>query len=263
MANLLRFEFRKVFRSKYLYILLAAAIGYVLLTGGTTYLLYFFAKELSDEVVDEIVPNYTSYSFLKGILTSTFFMITSVFVSILACEDNGHGTSKNIFAKGYNRLQVYFSKYIASLVMDIAIALICVGVGALFALAVFGANTFDPGEDNVAVIILGLFLCVIVYHALHFAVASSIGKMAGAIVFNLLVPTGLSLVLNILDIAAANIDLTKDWNITVSSYWIDGITANFAGKTNPDLYVADFILIFVYLIAAELVGVLIAKKKQY
>ena len=264
MANLLRFEFRKVFRSKYLYILLAVSVLYVLLTGGTAYLINFFVSELSEEAMSELIPNYTSYSFIKGVFASNFFMIVGVFVAIFTCEDNGHDVSKNIIAKGYSRTERYFAKYIGSLVMTLGIALVTVLAAALFALLAFGANTFDPNGDNVAVAIIGIICGVVVYHAMLYAVASSIGKTAGAIVFNLLVPSGIALLLTIGDILVENLEMFKGTGIIISAYWLDGIIGNFTTMSpDIDLYIADFVLLFLYFAISHLVGLLIIRKKQY
>ena len=264
MANLLRFEFRKVFRSKYFYILLGVSVLYVLLAGGTAFLLNFFLSEASEEAMSELIPSYTSYSFLKGVFASNFFMIIGVFIAIFTCEDNGHDVSKNIIARGYSRVERYFAKYIGSLVMTLGIALVTVLAAALFSLLAFGVNTFDPNGDNVAVAITGIILGVIVYHAVLYAVSSSIGKTAGAIVFNLLVPTGIALLLTVGDILLANLEMFKDMDIAISNYWLDGIIANFTTMDpDSDLYVADFILLFFYYAIAHLVGLLIIRKKQY
>ena len=216
------------------------------------------------EPMSELIPNYTSYSFIKSVFASNFFMIVGVFVAIFTCEDNGHDVSKNIIAKGYGRVERYFAKYIGSLIMTFAIAIITVLIAAVFSLLAFGVDTFNPNDDNVVVAIIGIVCGVIVYHAMLYAVASSIGKTAGAIVFNLLVPSGIALLLTIGDVLVANLEMFKDMKISISSYWLDGIIANFTTMSpNADLYVADFVLLALYFAIAHLVGLLIIKKKQY
>ena len=260
MANLLKFEFRKVFRSKYFYILLGVAFLYTLLNGLTLYFVNWILENLAEEAGEAIDPgmfDYNSYTFTKAALSTNLFMIVGIFVAIFTCEDNGHGTSKNIVAKGYNRLEVYFSKYIVSLILVFAFAIVALLASALFGLIAWGADSFTKTDNNMAPIIIGQILCVIVYHALFFAVAFSVGKSGGAIVINLLVPMGITLLLTI-----GTVLINKD-DFSFSNYWIDGILVNFTGDTNEDLFLSNFILLFVYLAAAELVGPLIARRKQY
>lgn len=260
MANLLRFEFRKVFRSKYFYILLGAAFLYTLLNGLTLYFVNWILENLAEEAgeaIDSGMFDYNSYTFTKAALSSNLFMIVGIFIAIFACEDNGHGTSKNIIAKGYSRLEVYFSKYIVSLLLTFVFALVAIIAAALFGLIAWGADSFTKTDPNMLPIILGQLLCVIVYHALFFAVAFSVGRSGPAIVINILVPMGLSLLL-----ALGTVLVNRD-DFSFANYWIDGILTNFTGDTNIDLYLSNFILLFVYLILAELVGILIARKKQF
>ena len=260
MSNLLKFEFRKVLRSKYLYILLGSAIAFILFT-GLTYLAIGFIMKMADieagvEIIEDLYDS-DSYSFTKSAVTGNFMMIIGVFIAIFACEDNSHGTSKNIIGKGYNRLQVYFSKYIVSLIITVAISLITTLVAALFGLAAWGADSFANVDDKLAVVIIGELLCVIVYHALFFMVSSSIGKMAPSIVINLIVPTGVVLVFTVIDVLINNEDFS------FSMLWVEGILGNFAGSADEKYFASSFILLFVYYAAAQLVGILVNRRKQY
>ena len=261
MKGLFKFEFRKVFHSKYLYILAGAAILYVLLNGLTIYFVNWIVQNLAEEAGEVLPPDMfanTSYAYTKSALNGNFMMILGLFIAIFACEDNSHATSKNIVGKGFNRTEIFFSKYLVSLLITIVISIVAVVVAALFGLVAWGPDSFQKLDDNVGIIILGELLCVIVYHALFFMIAYSVGKIGAAIVINLLAPLGLGLVLNIVDIVINNED------VVISSYWISGILTNFGStQTNEKLFALSFVLLFVYLGASVLLGVFFARKKQY
>ena len=260
MSRLFRFEFRKVFRSKYLYILLGGAIGYVFLNGLTLYFVNWILENLVTEAGEVIPPgmfDYNSYSYTKSAINSNFLMIIGIFIAIFSCEDNGHGTAKNIIGKGYSRIQVFFSKYLTSLILTVGISIAAILAASLFGLIAWGADSFDKGDDILIVIILGQLLSVIVYHMVFFAIAYSVGRSGGAIVINILAPLGLSLVFQIVDI------LINREGFSLNSYWIDGILLNFNSTTNTDLFVSNFLLLFVYYAAALVPSILVARRKQY
>ena len=166
MGKLLKFEFRKLLRSKILYIILGISVVFVIMNALVLVLL----DNIMREIDVELISSYSAYGFTKGALTNSFVTIAGVFVAIYATEDFTHGTCKNVIAKGYKRLQVYFSKYIVSLIAIIAIAILCVAASLGMGLALF-VNDFGSIADNVPVIIIGQLLCVIVFHSMFFTIA--------------------------------------------------------------------------------------------
>ena len=260
MGKLLKFEFRKVFRLRYFYIIAAVVLAFTILTGLINYLVWFFAQKLDPETQAAIaaaIPSNTSYNFVKSTLANNFFTFAGIFLAIFACEDNSHGTSKNVIAKGYNRVQVFYSKYIASLLLVILMALLGYLTATLFGLIAYGPGTF-ANDDNLLVIILGQLLVLIAYHALLFVISYSIGKPGGAIAVCVILPLAMPLIFMAIDTLAKTEDPYKFGN-----FWIDGIVSNFTGNTNNDLIGWDFPLLFVYLALANVVGLVFARRKQY
>ena len=261
MGKLLKFEFRKVFRLKYFYIIAAAAIAFIILNGLVAYLLWFFSSKLPGEAQEAIaasIPPGTSYNFVKGTIGNNFFTFAGIFLAIFACEDNSHGTTKNIIGKGFNRVQVFYSKYIASLILVLLMALLGFIASTTFSLIAYGPNTFQ-NDDNLLLIIIGQLLALVAYHALLFVISYSIGKPGGAVAVCIVVPLAMPLVLMALDVVLKTNDPYK-----FEAFWLDGIISNFTGnKTNYDLVKWDYPLLIAYLALANVIGLVFARRKQY
>ena len=102
MNNLIKFEFRKLFKSKSFYICLLICIGLVLLSGLTTKIMVE-----SREVID--LPS--KYSMLQGAVSfGNITLISAIYTALFVCEDESSNTLKNIYAKGYTRGNVFISK---------------------------------------------------------------------------------------------------------------------------------------------------------
>ena len=176
MNKLMRFEFRKLLRSKYLYVILIVAISFLMISGLTT-------KVLSDFFADETGgPGVEIYPFVKGALGGTFKTILGVFVAIFACEDSSQGTDKNVLAKGYNKVQVFFSKYLVSMIATIMIGLVMILTAYLFGLALFVNGEVT---ENLFVVFSGQFLGLMTIHALFFSIAYFFAKIGPAIAINM------------------------------------------------------------------------------
>ena len=254
MGRLLKFEFRKLFHSKLPYIFIAIVATTVLFEGLIYFGLDFLLGDI--EEVSPVVAIPVGYLFVKGVVGGTFLTLAAVYITIYACEENTQHTTKNIIAKGYNRLKVYFSKYIPSLIVIICLAIVGVIVGAGIGLAAWGPESF-ANDDNLAVIIIGQLFCLIVYHALYFAIAYTIGKLAGALVINILLASLLGSVFMIIDMALEN------QGINISQYWVSGILTNFSGTTDKSKYLQSFILLPIYLALFETFGIIFARRKQF
>ena len=252
MGRLIRFEFRKLFRSKYFYILAGIGLAFVVLNLVTLIVMSDIMEELGQ---GDLVP-YSAYLSAKSALGASFTTIAAIFIAIFACDDYMMGTLKNIVGKGYNRFALFYSKYIVSLIATILMLVINV----LFAF-VIGQIVWQDGvpiDDNVALIVLGQLLLVVAYHAIFFAIAYSFGRLGPSIAVNILGPSAIGLILALVDLFIENEE------IVTSNYWLDGILLNFVSTaTDPDLIPISIALLVVYTLIANGVGVLIASRKQY
>lgn len=259
MANLLRFEFRKVLRSKMVYIFLAIIVSTVLFEG----LLYFglealFGSDIDDvnDMVGTAIP--LGYYFPKSIIAGTYASLAAAFVSIYACMENLQHTAKNIVAKGYNRLKLYFSKYIPSLIILIIYALVGILIAIGLGLLAWGPTSF-ANDDNLVVIILGQLLSVITLHAMLYSVSYTVGKMAPAIVINILVTSLVGSIFMIIDMALENQNLP----FSISKLWITGAMQTFTGTTLDNEIAVSFVSLFIYLGLFEALGIIFARRKQF
>ena len=252
MLKLIKFEFRKVLRSKYMYIIFGIGLFITLMS----VLLTKAMNSILEQIGESTIP-YSGYYAAKGALSSAFSIIGAIFITIFACEDFANQTNKNILAKGYNRLSLFYSKYIVSLLLSLGYALILVLLSTGIGYALYG----DGGmaiTDNVAVIFLMQLLCVIAYHAFFFFVAYSLGRTGVSIAINILVPMVLEAIVSIVDV------IINNPNFKIGDYVIDGIMINISGVyTNTDLLLVSMLLLILYIALSNVFGALIANKKQF
>ncbi len=251
MGKLIRFEFRKLLRSRYAYIILAISLFLVIINGLTSN----FVAEMAQAYGEEI--QVSSYAFVRGTLSSTFMLLLGIFIAIYVCEDFSHGVLKNIVGKGYAREKVLYSKYIVSLIATFVIA------GLTFVLALAYGNIAWPGTanttDNIAVIIIGQIIGLITYHALFFALAYTIRKPGFAIAVNVVSPILVSLVLTLVDTGLKNAKM--DFNI--SQFWLDSTFNVFTtAGSDSNLFGRNIVILIVYFAAAFVAGLLINRKRE-
>ena len=252
MGKLIRFELRKLFKSRYLYAVMAVSVAFILITGATYSVIKAMAQSGS---IDPAADTATSYAFVKGALAGTFSILIGVFVAIAATEDNAMGTTKNIIARGYNRTKIFFAKYLVSFIGVLVISLVTVLMALLY-----GSLAFGPaGEiaDNIFVVIIGQIFGLLAYHALFYAIACGFGKIGPAIAVSLIGPMGLKLILTLVD------TMVKIPNASLSDYWIDGLFGNFTGTTNPDLYGRCFGLLIAYFAVSLFIGFMVSRSREY
>lgn len=252
MLELIKFEFRKVLRSKYMYIILGIGVVFALFTPVTIWAVNLFAEELGQPVTP-----FSAYLSAKAAIGSSFSLFAGIFIGIFATEDFAQHTNKNIIGRGYTRLQLYFSKYIVSLIICVVFALLQV-----LASLSLGAMMFGDGgltiDDNLAVIIFGQLLCILAYHSLFFGISYAISKTAGAIIINVLVINVVSTVLALIDIFINNEELV------LSYYWIDGVLSNLSQPYTDTSVILPGVFILLGVIAlSQTLGILVSRRKQF
>ena len=109
MSKLLHFEWRKLWRQKSLYI----CFGFGLLI--------IFLSVLSLKSFDILD---TAMNMVYLALNNGFTVFLGIFIALFICQDYNQQTIKNIYARGYGRNAVFFSKYLISLFVTVLMALI-------------------------------------------------------------------------------------------------------------------------------------------
>lgn len=252
MVKLIKFELRKVFTSKYMYIIFGIGLFLTLLSVLMTKAL----NSILESVGEPTIP-YSGYLSAKSALSSAFALTSGIFIAIFACEDFALQTNKNILGRGYNRLSLFYSKYLVSLVLSITYALLLVLISLGIGYALYGDGGLSI-DDNVAVIFLMQLLVVIAYHAFFFFISYSIARTGVALAINIIVPILLEAIVSIVDV------IINNPNFKIGDYVIDGVLMNLsAAYTNTDLLLVSMLLLIVYILLSNILGVLIARKKQF
>ena len=97
MMNLLRLEFRRLFRAKSFYICLAISLVMIIISAATTKMLLNMASsEEFGEAFGSMLQTPTSFSLLKSTASSSLTMVLAIFLSIFVTEDYTADTIKNI-----------------------------------------------------------------------------------------------------------------------------------------------------------------------
>lgn len=174
MINLLKFEFRKLWQSKSLYIVFS--IGFI------SIIMYMLLAKIMVEIFHASLN--ATVSMLSVLVISNFVSLLGIYLAIFVCSDYSQHTIKNIYARGYNRSAVYFSKYLISLLVSLLVAILYIAFGFLFVLISGGYVGSMPANmwgD------LALQLWVVVgLHGLFFGISMMVGKVAGSLALNLI-----------------------------------------------------------------------------
>ncbi len=248
MGKLLHFEFRKLFRQKSFYICNALLLAFVFLSAAISKLV----AENSEQITE---PLPTAISILRSALQgANLTLIVGIFVALFVCADYSDGTIKNIYAKGYTRTAVYFSKLIA---VFAAVVVFC-GVtwcGGFLS----GKLMFETGSGSGANLfgaLLSQLLTVFGYAGLFFALAMVIKKTGGSIAACIVGPMLFSLLFT-----AADTILNSE-TFALADYWLDGLFGSLvqAGATGETILTAA-LLSFIYTAVFTVVGVIFNKRQ--
>lgn len=248
MKKLLNFEFRKLFRQKSFYVCNVLLLIFVFLSAAISKLIAENAEDVSyrlPTVAD------TLRSALQG---ANVTLIAGIFTALFVCADYSDGTLKNIYAKGYTRTSVYFSKLTAVLVSAAFFCVVTWGSGFLY-----GKFLFKVGGDlNIGLfgILAAQFFTVFGYTGLFFALAMIIKKTGGSIAACIVGPMLFSLLFT-----TAN-TVINSRSLNLSDYWLDGLFGNLAqiGVSGEAVLIA-IALSIVYAAVFTIIGVLFNKRQ--
>lgn len=245
MGKLLKFELRKVFRGKSIYICTAVSVFLVLIVALTS-------KFLSSETNVTL----TTGALMKSCLGDmNVVLLSAIFTTVYVCEDFSLGTIKNIYGKGYTRNQLYFSKYIVSLISTLIMSAACLLICYLFGV-IFTNHDASLGKDVIISILLQLFL-MLSYTSLYYFVSMSIGKLGICLAINIIAPTFLSLFLTLID------SLTKWEKFHFSDYWLTNMLSaiKVSEVQNKYLWIAS-IGGLIYIAITVVAGFFINRKRE-
>ena len=262
MNKLLKLEFRRLIMAKALYICIAISLAVLLISAFTTKLMYEALSSIKPEDLEGLeqlgslqLDKPTSLSLLKGIGSSSLTLILAIFVAIFVTEEYSGDIIKNVYAKGFSRDVVYFSKYISSL----AGCLLIVAADAAFSL-LLGKTIFGefgtPGKNYLSSFLAILFV-IVAYDTIYFAISISIRKIGGSIAASILGPILIALLLGL-----GNQIITSE-KVDLSEYWIAGrlTLLSAADVTAKEVWVS-FLVGGVVLLAFGVAGFFLNRKRE-
>lgn len=217
MKELIKLEFRKLTKQKSLYICLAIMLTLALFAAITYKIMIASGINLGDMAPE--LSNVNGIFFTLTTLSNVdFFIIWGIVIAITYCYDFEEHTIKNIFAKGYSRTSLFFSKVIGILCAT-AFMFVCCFVFSF----VVGTIFFGVGEGSL-LSMLGLvgvqFLICLAYAAFFIFICAICKKMAMAIAINIVAPLVITLLLMLVD------SIVKLSTIKVAGFWLDGMIGN-------------------------------------
>lgn len=245
MQKLISFEFRKILRQKSLYICLIIVLGLI----GLMAVVNASLAKNPDLDVTFSVAGFTK----SALSSSSFFMVLGIFIALYCCDDVSNNTLKNLYSRGFSRRQVYFSKYVVSLLVSEGFALLCF----LFAFIMGKATASDAEGGKVFGSIVSQLVVTVAYHAVFFSVATVIGKVGGSVAVNIAGPI---LVLTVLTLITS---LLKLENVNLGDYWLDSaVTGLTAVEIQTKAFVKAIVMGVIYTAAFATAGYFFYKKKE-
>lgn len=246
MKDLLKFEFFKLRRAKSIYVCTFIMLALVFLSAVLTDLMLEEAPELSTFM---LMTEPTGASMLlSAVNDSSFTLIIGIFVIIFVSEDYDVGTVNNVYARGYSRLRVYFSKTLSVLVAASAMFLAVTLLSFLFGSAYFKMG--DIGGREIGILAIQ-YVSSMTFVAAAFAIASVFRKNGTSIALFIFLPMIAEIVLSILDVIFGfeNFSFTELW---FSSFILDASVSQEPERLvvctlGSLVYIAGFIAIGAFL----------------
>lgn len=247
MNSLLKFEFRKLFRQKSLYICSALLVGFIGASLYLTHLTYSGSYLFISEPVTVISSMY------EALDTPPLTLFLGIFIALFVREDIMDGTLKTIYGKGYSRTQVYFAKLVSSSAAAVFFCLVC-WIGTFIISSVF----FQWGSGSGAALfaqLLAQLVAVFAYAAFFLVIVLAFGKTGSAIGGTIIAPLILQIFFLLAAMLAENYEILEYWlGYVLSSLSYPGFTAK--------LIVTKTLIALVYAVFFTTTGLLVNRKQE-
>lgn len=257
MGKLFLFEARKLARQKSLYICFAIAVAMLVLVALVYAILQGYSDRFSDGTLDG-EPVFGVAKFTKNTFSNCdFFLLLAVIVTLFCCNDYSNATIKNIYAKGYSRAKVYFSKYLFSLALSLVLAAACIiisyVIGAIF------AKPDDGGQ--LAEIMVCQLITVIGYHGIFFSVSMMLTKVGGSLAINILAPMLFGTVLSLLTLLIQSAATGSE--IDLGYIWFDSVFAGLSkSSVETETFIRAVLMSLIYAGAFVTLGYFVNSRKE-
>ena len=247
MRKLLQFEFRKLRQQKSFYICCFLLIVFVLLSA-------LLNKIILEHSADPIQAPTGADGITSALASGNITLTIGIFTALFVCEDFTDGIIKNIYAKGYSRNKVYFSKLIVVLFFSVIACVVCWLTGALAGSFLFESKILING--HLMITLLTQLLTILAYTCLFFAISTTFKKTGGAIAGCIVGPMLFSLVFNTVD-SVLNFE-----SLMLGKYWLDVFFGNLSKSNIPnETLLIALIMSSVYGIVFTSIGAIIHKRQ--
>lgn len=247
MTNLLKFEFRKLFKQKSFYICTAVMLAMSLVG-------LLLSKTLASNPEFNMAMPSAKSALLSAVSSSSFTMLCGIFIALFVCTDYDQQTIKNIYSRGFTRTNVYFAKYIVSVISTVIMFAV-----ALIFTYVAGAVMLDgtAAEGNYVGLIAGQLIYCLAYSSFVFAISLILKKVGVSIALAILGPSLIGTVINLADA------FLKIENFKIGSYWLDGFIGDLISlATDATRLIVCIVLSLVYAVVFVVAGFFINRKQE-
>ncbi|MBR4345156.1 MAG: ABC transporter permease [Lachnospiraceae bacterium] len=269
MKELLSFEFRKLRRTKSLWIctiiMVVLKIAGVVITYATQRMITTLSTVEGISEAD-LGGTILSSSGLKELATasngSNITILFAIFVTLFICSDFTEGTIKNILSRGFTREQVFFAKSICIVCAGILFGLLSMLVGFIAGTVAFGVGSGFSSSLIFSMLIQ--LLALIAYIMMDVLLAVLFTKAGGSMTLGIIIPMVVPMIGQLGDLAFSAIIESIDYNDAVVSRYL--ISHNLSSISNLNvsggtLAIAAVIFV-VYIILFTLLGILSIRKKE-
>lgn len=279
MESLLKFEFRKLFQARALYVCAGVLVLLIIVFAGTNKLTDMAVEEFAGEleyndetmVGDEdfeddfessitssmglLSNNSGSTWLLSGLSNIYMIVVFAAFIPVFVCGDFGNGTIKNILTKGYSRSEVYWAKYIVCLAVSVGYALITFIVG--FLVGTFMWRIGDNWSAKFIALLLAQLVAVAAYNALFCFLAALFKRVGPALAFSIAITVALPLILVFLEL------VINDSRFMISEYWLSGAIGLVSSPLAEGKDILTSVIVSViYGIIFTILGWVIARRRE-
>ena len=247
MKNLLKFEFRKLFKQKGFYVCTAVVIAMSIIG------LLLKKSVASNPDFGTITPTSTT-ALLTAISSSSFTMICGIFIAIFVCTDYDRQTIKNIYSHGFTRDHVYFAKYAVCMLSTAVMFAITLFGAFIVSIAMFG-NAVEMG--NCIWLFMGQLLYCLAYASFVFAVSLSVKKVGTSIALAVLGTSLVGTIISLID------TFLKIDGFKIGAYWLEGFIGDLSSlATDSARLTICIVLSLVYTATFIIAGLLINRKQE-
>ncbi len=229
MKNLFLFEIRKLLKSKTFLVFTIIFALQPILSELLNYFIYlaelnFIKTELVNDpiglsdAVEELKFMSERLGFdvlLTNLSSVNYTLCISIFVGIFICSDFSEGTVRNVLSRGYNRLDIFVTKYTVCMLASTFFVLLSGVLSFTTASIAWGTGKFTA---KILFILAVQFLSALGLTSFFVFIAYWLKKISGAIVGGLFIPLGIDLALsvatvliNVLSKNLEGVNLTCGW----------------------------------------------------